>query len=604
MVESSAHALAGRYRLVKVRHRGPHGVVFAATDLQADPPHPCAVKRLYPQFHDAARLEGLLREAADAASLGHAAVLTPHDSGYDDDGALFLVSEMHPGESLRARLQRGPLGAAELLAVLVPVCEALEVAHAAGLAHGDLTPDNILVPRDGAGAVQLCDFGMHHLAASAGPGPALVGGAGYLPPEVYKGELPRASTESDQFALGALIYECLHARPLFEAPDAAALLFKICMAPLPPVTALAPAQRPRLEAIIAMACKRGQAVRFGGVVALLRALRAVLEEPAPPTQAALLASAETPPLARSAPITMRGADAPPQRDTLNSWLLRSGARGLDEGDELGASEASVTPPLGVAAAGLAPRWGNLAVWASAGGLVTAILLLVLRLGGEQRATSAPRRGAAALATAKGPGAPSTAQAAADQLSAAQARVAANDFAGALSELEVLARRPELTPSQRGAAAALQRAASDGMKRGLLLTGFINAAERGEIETAVALFQEMPAGSLARAQALPLYQALQRRYNDAHLAVARSALASGRCDEIAAQVEQLRRTALDPSDEALAEGLALQRRCAAPGDVATRAPTQAVEPALHPAGTPGPRRSARSGRVGQLKNPFE
>lgn len=603
MVESSAHALAGRYRLDQVRHRGPHGVVFAATDLQTDPPHPCAVKRLYPQFHDAARLEGLLREAADAASLGHAAVLTPHDSGYDDDGALFLVSEMHPGESLRARLTRGPLGAAELLAVLVPVCEALEAAHGAGLAHGDLTPDNILVPRDGAGAVQLCDFGMHHLAASAGPGPALVGGAGYLPPEVYKGELPRASSESDQFALGALIYECLHARPLFEAPDAAALLFKICMAPLPPVNALTPAQRPRLEAIIAMACKRGQAVRFGGVAALLRALRAVLEEP-PPAQAALLASAETPPLARPAPITMRGPDAAPQRDTLNSWLLRSGARGLDQGDELGESEASVTPPLGIAAAGLAPRWGNLAVWASAGGLVTAVLLLVLRLGGEQRATGDTRRGAAALTTAKGPGAPSTAQALADQLSAAQARVAASDFAGALSELEVLARRPELTQSQRGAVHALQRAASDGMKRGLLLTGFINAAERGEIETAVALFQEMPAGSLARAQALPLYQALQRRYNDAHLAVARSALASGRCDEVAAQVEQLRRTALDPADEALAEGLALQRRCAAPGDVAARAPSQAVEPGIRPAAPTGPRRSARSGRAGQLKNPFE
>ena len=101
-------------RFCPLRRGGiPASTVFVAEDLTRA--QPCAIKRIYPQFLGAGRLDDALREAADAAILGHPAVLAPYESGYDDDGALCLVSELHPGESLRTRLLRGPLSAAVVM---------------------------------------------------------------------------------------------------------------------------------------------------------------------------------------------------------------------------------------------------------------------------------------------------------------------------------------------------------------------------------------------------------------------------------------------------------------------------------------------------------
>lgn len=176
-----------------------------------------------------------------------------------------------PGESLRARLSRGALSVEETRAVLGAVCSGLAAAHQIGLHHGDLSPSNILCPPQGP--AQITDFGMSRLAAA--PQTPWIGPRGYLPPEVYRGEVAEATAQGDVFALGAILYECLTGQRLFDGPTEAAVMFRICLGPLPSLPAHVQGDRERLDAIIAMACNQEPRARFDHAGALLHALEGV-----------------------------------------------------------------------------------------------------------------------------------------------------------------------------------------------------------------------------------------------------------------------------------------------------------------------------------------
>jgi len=166
-----------------------------------------ALKILKPTADGEARVR-FIREAEALSTLGHPAIVRVMNVGEDPSlGLPYLAMELARGQTLKARLQRGPLPIAEALSAFAPLASALEHAHAAGIFHRDVKPANIILTP--GGGVKLVDFGI----AMAQSWEALtasghVGTFSYLPPEIFRGEKsdPRAL---DVYAFGQCLHETL-----------------------------------------------------------------------------------------------------------------------------------------------------------------------------------------------------------------------------------------------------------------------------------------------------------------------------------------------------------------------------------------------------------
>ena len=163
----------------------------------------------------------LIREAQAVAALDHPNICSIYEVG-EHDGRAFIVMQHVEGETLSARVKRGPLAVSEVLGIAIPVADGLAEAHARGIVHRDIKPQNImLTPR---GQVKILDFGLakaapddnlvgaetRSLLTQAG---AIVGTAPYMSPEQVKGEALDA--RGDIFSFGAVVYELLTTQCLF-----------------------------------------------------------------------------------------------------------------------------------------------------------------------------------------------------------------------------------------------------------------------------------------------------------------------------------------------------------------------------------------------------
>lgn len=204
--------LGGRYRLTERLGAGGMGVVYRAVDESFD--EAVAVKVLQREGDPvhAARLRSEMRLVR---RISHPGVLRVQDLGTDDrTGAEFLVMELVEGRSLRTRLaQDGPLHLERALEVVRQVGEALAAAHAVGVIHRDLKPDNVL--EDTGGRVVLSDFGIARSLSTRGMTQTgdIVGTPDYLSPEQARGE--PAGERSDLWALGLLLVELLSGKVPF-----------------------------------------------------------------------------------------------------------------------------------------------------------------------------------------------------------------------------------------------------------------------------------------------------------------------------------------------------------------------------------------------------
>jgi eukaryotic-like serine/threonine-protein kinase len=209
-------SMIGPYRVVSLLARGGMGDVYQATDVRLH--RDVALKVLAEtRTNDPQRVDRFMNEARITASLDHPNVVRVYDVGRFDDRA-YLVAELLEGETLRARIARGPMPADEVLRVAIEVVRGLQAAHEAGLVHRDLKPENIFLTR--SGTAKILDFGIAKLAQdetvrdgfSTLTG-VVLGTAGYLAPEQIRGE--RVDARTDLFGVGAVLFEALTGRRAF-----------------------------------------------------------------------------------------------------------------------------------------------------------------------------------------------------------------------------------------------------------------------------------------------------------------------------------------------------------------------------------------------------
>jgi len=222
MAVMRTRVLAGRYVLREVLGVGGMATVWRANDQVLG--REVAVKVLSPQYAaDARFLARFEREARHVARLSHPSLVTIFDCGVDD-GAAFIVMELVSGRTVRQVLDvQGPLPLAEAIRVAVAVCEALEVAHAAGLVHRDIKPANIVIS---GGDVKVLDFGIARAEGAAGGTGTLgvLGTAAYLSPEQASGG--RAGPQADLYSLGCVLFEMLTGTAPFSADSAVGLAYR------------------------------------------------------------------------------------------------------------------------------------------------------------------------------------------------------------------------------------------------------------------------------------------------------------------------------------------------------------------------------------------
>ena len=269
----------GEYRIAKRIGHGGMGVVYEAV-------HPligkrAAVKILKKELcTDATSLQRFIDEARVVNQIGHPNIVDVFAFGELADGRSFFVMELLAGETLRARLARGPVTLEELVAIVRPLARALEAAHGKQVTHRDLKPDNIfLVPVDGERpAVKLLDFGIAKLARSdhrlekTATG-AMIGTPQYIAPEQAKGY--SVDHRADIYSLGGIIFELVTRRPPFVADNAMEVVAKHLMEPPVAPSTLVTGVPAELDAIVVRMLAKDPAARpsLAELVAVIDRLR-------------------------------------------------------------------------------------------------------------------------------------------------------------------------------------------------------------------------------------------------------------------------------------------------------------------------------------------
>ena len=326
----------GAYRIDAPLGRGGMGEVYRATDMRLR--REVAIKILPAHVRDDAALrQRFEREAQAIAALRHPQICVLHDIG-QAEGVDFLVMELLDGETLSARLGRGPLPLDVALKYALEIADALQAIHRHGIVHRDLKPGNVMLTGSGA---RLLDFGLAKLQSAAaasgagvGPAAALIMGtstaAGTLPymtPEQL--EHKNADHRSDLFAFGALLYEMVTGRKAFDAdtPSGVALAIRYQPSPALPGPLLFVKRDKQVQALRSAATaaptrvrRAAAAVALGGLVAILVLM--VWNRPDATPQASRLAMGAARQLTAADEIEMDPSISPDGR-----WIAFSAGRG-------------------------------------------------------------------------------------------------------------------------------------------------------------------------------------------------------------------------------------------------------------------------------------
>ncbi|UCF41592.1 MAG: protein kinase [Gemmatimonadota bacterium] len=264
-------ALADRYALERELGRGGMAVVYLAQDEKLN--RPVALKVLRHELAVALGSERFLREIDIAAKLTHPNILAVYDCG-EADGQLYYTMPFVEGESLRDRLNREKqLPVEDALQITREVADALGHAHALGIVHRDVKPENILFT---AGHAVVSDFGIAR-AVTAAAGAKLtdtglaVGTPAYMSPEQASGDRD-VDARSDLYSLGCVLYEMLTGETPYTGPTPQAILAKKLTEPTPRISVVREAVPAAIEVALTKALARNAADRFTTAQQFVQAL--------------------------------------------------------------------------------------------------------------------------------------------------------------------------------------------------------------------------------------------------------------------------------------------------------------------------------------------
>jgi serine/threonine-protein kinase len=256
----------GPYEIHSALGAGGMGEVYRARDTRLD--RTVAIKVLAREIagdpHLRSRFE---REARAVAALDHPHICGIYDIG-EADGIHFLVMPHLDGQTLAARLEKGPLPLPQALTITRAIADALDKAHRQGIVHRDLKPANIMLTKSGA---KLLDFGLAKLRpaggpiamtgveqmATAPPGTAqgtILGTVQYMSPEQVEGR--EVDARADIWALGALLYEMLTATRPFAGDTPASIIGAILKDTPPAISEQLPLAPPALDRIVALCLEK------------------------------------------------------------------------------------------------------------------------------------------------------------------------------------------------------------------------------------------------------------------------------------------------------------------------------------------------------------
>jgi serine/threonine protein kinase/tetratricopeptide (TPR) repeat protein len=272
----------GIYRICARVGAGGMGEVYRAEDTKLD--RPVALKLLPKAVaSDADRLRRFHTEARAASALNHPNILVIHDFG-DLDGRPFIVTEFVEGVTLRQRLDAGRLTLHEAIEIGSQVAGALAAAHARGIVHRDVKPDNVMIRPDGY--VKVLDFGLAKLPTTDEPvavgvgahtTPGMVMGTPrYMSPEQARGAA--ADPRSDVWSFGVMLYELIAGCPPFVGATPADLIGAILHTEPVPLELQAPRTPPQLGRIVARSLRKSRLERYASASELVLDLAAVRTE--------------------------------------------------------------------------------------------------------------------------------------------------------------------------------------------------------------------------------------------------------------------------------------------------------------------------------------
>src|SRR3954454_6173153 len=278
------------YRILEKLGEGGMGVVYKARDLQLE--RSVALKLVSKNITNSRFRTGLLREAKLAASLSHPNIAHVYEAG-EAEGEWYIAMEFIDGETLRQKMKPGAATLPELIGFISQVADALQHAHARGVVHCDLKPENIIVT--GEGRAKVLDFGLARLirASRREENPALraddenqtmsslwssefmEGTLGYMSPEQAEGEEP-ITASTDIFSLGCIIFEAAaHAVP-FSDPSPIRALHKLLYDPAPKLREVARSAPAQLQPVLDLCLAKKPGNRANNLVEIGEQLRQFL----------------------------------------------------------------------------------------------------------------------------------------------------------------------------------------------------------------------------------------------------------------------------------------------------------------------------------------